>query len=225
MTLFVIAAGALLQMARVCYLASQTTLQDAQFMKSALIALSLIIATSNAVAADKILPHQQIVVETTEGSFTLELVLGEAPHTVEHFVGLVDAGFYDGLIFHRVIGDFMVQGGGYTPGFKLKEDEQKIINESGNALSNTRGTIAMARTGDPHSANSQFFINLGDNSRLDPQKSAVGGRWGYTVFGYVVDGMDVINKIALVRTAPQGEHENAPIVPIVIKSMSRKTYD
>ena len=225
MTLVVIAARALLELARVCYLASQTTLEDAQFMKFALIALTLIIATSNAVGADKILPHQQVVVETTEGSFTLELVLREAPHTVEHFIGLVDAGFYDGLIFHRVIGEFMVQGGGYTPGFKLKEDEQKIINESGNALSNTRGTIAMARTGDPHSANSQFFINLGDNSRLDPQKSAVGGRWGYTVFGYVVDGMDVIDKIALVRTAPQGEHENAPLVPIVIKSMSRKTYD
>ena len=225
MILVVIAAGALLELARVCYLASQTTPEDAQFMKFALITLTLIFATSNAVAADKILPHQQVVVETTEGSFTLELVLREAPRTVEHFVGLVDAGFYDGLIFHRVIGEFMVQGGGYTPGFKLKEDEQKIINESGNALSNTRGTIAMARTGDPHSANSQFFINLGDNSRLDPQKSAVGGRWGYTVFGYVVKGMDVIDKIALVQTAPQGEHPNVPIVPIVIKSMSREPYD
>ncbi len=225
MTLVAFASRALLELTRVCYLASQTTLEDAQFMKFALIALTLIIATSNAVAADEILPHQQIVVETTAGSFTLELVLREAPYTVEHFVGLVDAGFYDGLIFHRVIGEFMVHGGGYTPGFKLKEDAQKINNESGNALSNTRGTIAMARTGDPHSANSQFFINLGDNSRLDPQKSAVGGHWGYTVFGSVVEGMDVIDKIALVQTAPQGEHQNAPLVPIVIKSMSRKSYD
>ena len=194
-------------------------------MRHTLFALALTFTASVAFAAEKIPAHPQIVVITTEGAFKMELVTKEAPHTVEHFLGLVDAGFYDGLIFHRVISGFMVQTGGYTPGFKLKEDEQKIVNESGNAMSNIRGTIAMARTGDPHSANSQFFINLGDNSRLDPQKDPVRGRWGYTVFGYVFEGMDVIDKIGLVETAPQGEHQDTPVVPIVIKSMSQIKYD
>ena len=194
-------------------------------MKHAFIALALTLTSSIALAAGKIPAHPQIVVITTEGTFKMELVTKAAPHTVEHILKLVDAGFYDGLIFHRVISDFMVQTGGYTPGFKLKEDGQKIVNESGNAMSNIRGSIAMARTGDPHSANSQFFINLGDNSRLDPQKDPVRGRWGYTVFGYVFEGMDVIDKIGLVETAPQGEHQNAPIIPVVIKSMSQITYD
>ena len=96
-----------------------------------------------------------------------------------------------------------------------------VVNESGNSMSNVRGTVAMARTNDPHSANSQFFINLADNSRLDPRKSPVQGRWGYTVFAYVVAGMEVVDKIAAVETAPQGEHANAPIIPIVIKSISQ----
>lgn len=187
--------------------------------------LPLLFLTPAANSADKILPHPQIEVVTSEGRFTLELVTKEAPKTVAHFLELVDAGFYDGLIFHRVIAGFMVQTGGYTPGFKLREDEQSVANESGNALSNTRGTIAMARTGDPHSANSQFFINLADNRRLDPQKDPVRGRWGYTVFGYVVEGMDVIDKIAAAETSPQGEHANAPILPIIIKKMSQISFD
>lgn len=194
-------------------------------MKQAFIALALILTAAAAPAADKIPPLPHIAVVTTEGTFKMELVTKEAPRTVEHFLGLVDAGFYDGLIFHRVISGFMVQTGGYTPGFKLKEDEQRVINESGNAMSNIRGTIAMARTNDPHSANSQFFVNLVDNSRLDPQKSPVNGRWGYTVFGYVFEGMEVIDKIAAAQTAPQGEHVDAPVIPIVIKSMSRIAYD
>ncbi len=198
---------------------------DPPAMKHAFIALTLIFTASIALAADKILAHPQVVVVTTEGTFKMELVTKEAPHTVEHFLELVDAGFYDGLIFHRVMSGFMVQTGGYTPGFKLREDEQKVVNESGNAMSNVRGTVAMARIGDPHSANSQFFINVGDNSRLDPQKDPVRGSWGYTVFGYVIEGMEVIDTIALVETAPQGGHLYAPIVPIVIKSMSQITDD
>jgi len=198
-------------------------------MKHAFISLALTLAltftTSLALAADKIPAHPQIVVVTTEGTFKMELVTKEAPHTVEQILKLVDAGFYDGLIFHRVISDFMIQTGGYTPGFKLKEDGQRIVNESGNGMSNVRGTVAMARTGDPHSAGSQFFINLSDNSRLDPQKNPVRGSWGYTVFGYVFEGMEVVDKIALVATAPQDKHQNAPIIPIVIKSMSQITYD
>lgn len=176
-------------------------------------------------AANKILPHPHVEVVTTEGTFKLELATKEAPKTVEHFLGLVDSGFFDGLIFHRVIPGFMVQSGGYAPNFKLREDKKTVINESGNALSNTRGTIAMARTNDPHSANSQFFINVADNQRLDPHKDPVRGRWGYTVFGYVIEGMDVIDKIAAAQTSPQGEHPNAPVVPIVIKKMSQIGYD
>jgi len=190
-------------------------------MKQALFALCLMFATTLAGAADKIPAHPQIEVVTNEGTFRLELATAEAPHTVEHFLKLVDSGFYNGLIFHRVISDFMIQAGGYTPGFTYKEDEERLVNESGNAMSNVRGTIAMARLNDPHSANSQFFINLADNSRLDPQKNAVQGRWGYTVFGYVVQGIEVVDKIAAAETAPQGEHANAPIIPIVIKSMSQ----
>ena len=190
-------------------------------MKQALFALCMILTATFAGAADKILPHPQIEVVTNAGTFRMELATKEAPRTVEHFLKLVDSGFYDGLIFHRVIAGFMVQTGGYTPGLKLKEDDERLINESGNAMSNVRGTVAMARLDDPHSANSQFFINLDDNSRLDPQKDPVRGRWGYTVFGYVVAGMDVVDKIAAVETAPIGEHANTPIVPIIIKSMSQ----
>ena len=189
-------------------------------MKNALIALLLILAAP-ALAADKILPHPHVAIETTMGTIVLELDYKEAPRTVEHFIELVEAGFYDGLVFHRVIAGFMIQGGGYTPGLDLREDEASIVNESGNAMSNIRGTIAMARTGDPHSANSQFFINLVDNSRLDPQKSFTGGRWGYTVFGYVIEGMEVVDAIAAVETSPQKDHPDAPIVPVVIKKMSQ----
>ena len=194
-------------------------------MKPAFLALALVLVANAANAADRIPAHPHIAVVTTEGTFKMELVTKEAPQTVANFLRLVDAGFYDGLIFHRVISGFMIQTGGFTPGFKHKEDDQTIANESGNAMSNVRGTVAMARTNDPHSANSQFFINVADNSRLDPQKDPVTGRWGYTVFGYVFEGMDVVDKIALTQTAPQGEHQNAPVIPIVIKSMSQVTYD
>ena len=194
-------------------------------MKQAFLALVLVLVATAANAADKIPAHPHIAVVTTEGTFKMELVTKEAPQTVANFLRLVDAGFFDGLIFHRVISGFMIQTGGFTPGFKGREDDQTIVNESGNAMSNVRGTVAMARTDDPHSANSEFFINVADNSRLDPQKDPVTGRWGYTVFGYVFEGMDVVDKIAVTRTAPQGEHQNAPLIPIVIKSMSQITYD
>jgi cyclophilin family peptidyl-prolyl cis-trans isomerase len=187
-------------------------------MKTIVAGLSLFLLAANAGAADDLPAHPRVELVTSEGTIRLELETLQAPKTVAHFLELVDAGFYDGLIFHRVIDGFMIQGGGYTAGLKLREDEQTIVNESGNGLSNARGTIAMARTGDPHSANSQFFINLVDNDRLDPQKAAGNGSWGYTVFGYVIEGMDVVDKIAAAETSPQGEHPNAPMVPIVIKS-------
>jgi len=195
-------------------------------MKNALLVLILGLFASFAVAADQVPPHPYVKMETTEGDIILELNGKEAPTTVGHFLKLVDSGFYDGLIFHRVIPGFMAQGGGYTPGLDLKEDDASIANESGNGLSNLRGTIAMARTGDPHSANSQFFINVENNVRLDPNKNTVGGSWGYTVFGFVIEGMDVVDRIVNVPTGPQKTFQkDVPIVPIVIKKMSRYTFE
>jgi cyclophilin family peptidyl-prolyl cis-trans isomerase len=191
-------------------------------MRKSLFAVILGLSGTVALAADKIPAHPLVLVETTMGSFKLELDSRAAPLTVRHFVSLVESGFYDGLIFHRVIPGFMAQGGGYTPGLKLKEDDATIPNESGNGISNMRGTIAMARTGDPHSANSQFFINVADNNRLDPGNN----RWGYAVFGYVIEGMDVVDEIVAVQTGPQGNlQSDVPVVPIVIKKMAHVTYD
>ena len=195
-------------------------------MKKTLLGLILGLLCTFATAADIIPAHPYIKIETTEGIIVLELDGKMAPLTVGHILGLVDDGFYDGLIFHRVIPGFMAQGGGYTPGLKNKESEYSIPNESGNGLSNLRGTIAMARTGDPHSANSQFFINVDNNVRLDPNKNTVGGSWGYTVFGFVIQGMEVVDKIVSVQTGPQGTFKSdVPVIPIVIKKMSRYNFE
>lgn len=195
-------------------------------MRKTLIALFLGLACSLAFAADKVPPHPYIQIETSEGNIVLELDGKQAPITVGHVLKLVDSGFYDGTIFHRVIPGFMVQAGGHTPDLELKETDDTIPNESGNGLSNTRGTIAMARTADPHSANSQFFINVADNSRLDPNKSGFRGTWGYTVFGQVIEGMDIVDKIVSVETGPQGPFaSDVPQVPIIIKKMSRYTFE
>jgi cyclophilin family peptidyl-prolyl cis-trans isomerase len=192
----------------------------------ALIALIIGLATSFVLAADEVPAHPYVKIETTEGDIVLELDGRQAPLTVGHFLTLVDSGFYDGLVFHRVIPGFMAQGGGFTPGLVLKEDDGTVPNESGNGMSNVRGTIAMARTGDPHSANSQFFINVADNSRLDPNKRATGGSWGYTVFGFVIEGMDVVDNIVSVKTGPQGPFKtDVPMVPIVIKKISRYNFE
>ena len=190
-------------------------------MRRFLFAFLAFFATATAVA-DRVPAHPHVLIETTMGNIKLELEGRAAPLTVAHFIGLVDSGFYDGLIFHRVIPGFMAQTGGYTPGLKLKEDDKTVPNESGNGWSNMRGTVAMARTNDPHSANSQFFINVADNNRLDPGNN----RWGYTVFGYVIEGMEVVDEIVAVQTGPQGElRSDVPVVPIVIKKMSQVTYD
>ena len=191
-------------------------------MRQTLLLLALALSGSLALAADKVPAHPHILVETTLGDFKLELEGKLAPITVGHFLQLVDSGFYDGLIFHRVIPGFMVQGGGYTPGLELKEDDKTIPNESGNGMSNMRGTIAMARLNEPHTANTQFFINVVDNVNLDPRSN----RWGYAVFGYVIEGIEVVDKIASVKTGPQGKlRSDVPMVPVVIKKMSRVTYD
>ena len=191
-------------------------------MRQIMLTLALALAGGFAMAADKVPAHPHILVETTMGNIKLELEGKLAPITVGHFLERVDSGYYDGLIFHRVIPGFMAQGGGYTPGLELKEDDATIPNESGNGMSNVRGTIAMARTNDPHSANTQFFITVADNVRLDPGNN----RWGYAVFGYVIEGMEVVDEIVSVRTGPQGKlRSDVPMVPIVIKKMSRVTYD
>lgn len=195
-------------------------------MKTVLLFLLLGFSAATAVAADEVPAHAYVEMVTTMGSVIIELDGRQAPLTVAHFLKLVDAGFYNGIIFHRVIPGFMAQTGGHTPDLALKEDARTIPNESGNGLSNVRGSVAMARTGDPHSANSQFFINVADNTRLDPGKKAIGGSWGYTVFGSVIQGMEVVDQIANVATGPQGPFEkDVPVVPVVIKSMSRYTFE
>lgn len=194
-------------------------------MRKTLIALILGLTAALGLAADEVPPHPYIEIVTTEGTIILELDGKQAPITVGHVLRLVDEGFYNGVIFHRVIAGFMAQTGGHTPDMKLKEDDTKIPNESGNGLSNVRGTVAMARTGDPHSANSQFFINVADNSRLDPGKRLTGGTWGYTVFGSVIQGMEVVDKIVNAPTGTQGGMRDVPMIPVVIKKMSRYTFE
>lgn len=175
-----------------------------------------------AVSQDPVPAHPYIKFETSEGDIILELDGRRAPITVGNFLKLVDSGYFDGTIFHRVIPNFMIQGGGYTPGLKLKEPDENIVNESGNGLLNLRGTIAMARTNDPHSANAQFFINVVDNASLNPQPD----RWGYAVFGNVIQGMDVVDKIASVPTGPQGNFsQDVPQIPIIVKEASRYTFE
>jgi cyclophilin family peptidyl-prolyl cis-trans isomerase len=195
-------------------------------MKKLLLLLLLGLSSNAAFTAEDVPAHPYVEIVTTLGTIILELDGQQAPLTVGHFLQLVDSGYYDGIIFHRVIPGFMAQTGGHTPDLKSKEDARSIPNESGNGLSNVRGTVAMARTGDPHSANSQFFINVADNTRLDPGKKPGGGSWGYTVFGSVIQGMDVVDQIVNVATGPQGSFaSDVPVIPIVIKKMSRYTFE
>ena len=163
----------------------------------------------------------QIVLETSMGSITIELNSEKAPKTVVNFLRYADEKHFDGTIFHRVIKGFMIQGGGFEPGMTQKPTHDQIANEAANGLGNLRGTIAMARTGDPHSASAQFFINHKDNVGLDYTASTVPG-FGYCVFGKVVDGLDVVDKIADVRTGQAGHHGDVPVEDVLLKSASRK---
>lgn len=162
-----------------------------------------------------------VLMETSMGLITLELYPDKAPATVANFLQYVDAGHYEGVIFHRVIENFMIQGGGFTIAMKEKPTQAPVINEADNGLSNLTGTIAMARTTDPHSASAQFFINTGDNVFLDHKGKTPDG-WGYCVFGKVVDGMDVVNKIKKVKTRRQGFHDDVPVEPVTIISVMRE---
>jgi peptidyl-prolyl cis-trans isomerase B (cyclophilin B) len=160
-----------------------------------------------------------VVMDTSMGTITIELDAAAAPETVANFLSYVDAGHYDGTIFHRVIPGFMVQGGGFDAEMNQKRTESPIRNESANGLRNVTGSLAMARTSDPHSATAQFFINVADNDFLD-RASAQDG-WGYAVFGKVAEGMDVVRQIVAVKTGKTGPHSDVPVEAVVIRTVRR----
>ena len=171
--------------------------------------------------------NPRVLMKTTDGDITIELFADKSPITVENFLRYVDDGHYDGTVFHRVISNFMIQGGGFDADLKEKETRDAIVNESKNRLHNTRGTLAMARTSDPDSATAQFFINQRSNLRLDWS----GGKDGYTVFGEVIDGMQVVDIISLTDTGSAQAQttggptifQDVPVQPIVVLSVTRLT--
>jgi peptidyl-prolyl cis-trans isomerase A (cyclophilin A) len=177
-------------------------------------------AAAALVTAVLVLPAhaQKVKLATSAGDIVLELDAAKAPKTVENFVAYVKAGHYDGTIFHRVIDNFMIQGGGMDKDMKEKKTHPPIVLESRNGLLNQRGTVAMARTMDPNSATAQFFINLKDNDFLNQANARDGN--GYAVFGKVIAGMDVVDKIRAVPTGNKGMHQNVPLEPIIIKKAS-----
>lgn len=160
---------------------------------------------------------QSVRVTTNMGSFVIELDRQRAPYTVENFLRYVNEGFYTNTLFHRVVGNFVVQGGGYSAtDYKLKPTHANVVNESGNGLQNKRGTVGMARASAPHSGNSQFYINIADNPELDPLPT----RWGYAVFGRVTEGMEVIDKIGVMATGAMGPFKSeAPLEPVIIQKI------
>jgi peptidyl-prolyl cis-trans isomerase B (cyclophilin B) len=157
-----------------------------------------------------------VVLHTNQGDITLELDETRAPKTVENFLEYVRSGHFDNTIFHRVIDGFMIQGGGFTPEFRQKPTRAAIANEAANGLKNKRYSVAMARTGDPHSATAQFFINVADNDFLDHRAPDPKG-WGYCVFGRVVGGTEVVDRIKGVATGDRGMHQNVPTHDVVIE--------
>jgi cyclophilin family peptidyl-prolyl cis-trans isomerase len=167
------------------------------------------------------MPEIPITLETDMGTVKIVLDPDKAPKTVENFLKYVDKGHFEGTIFHRVIPGFMAQGGGFDAEYEKRPTSPPVENEAFNGLKNTRGTLAMARTSDPHSATAQFFVNVADNGFLDHKEKTQSG-WGYTVFGRVTSGMDVVDKIVGVKTGAQGPFQkDAPLTPIAIKSMKR----
>ena len=185
-----------------------------------------LLAISMAVtAAEDSVDNPRVIIKTTDGDIVIELYAEKSPVTVENFLQYVDAGYYDNTVFHRVISNFMIQGGGFSTEMKEKPTRDPIINESSNKLHNTRGTLAMARTSDPDSATAQFFINQRSNLRLDWTP----GNEGYAVFGEVVEGMQVVDIIALTETGATSVEtsrgpavfQDVPVTPIVLLSVSR----
>jgi peptidyl-prolyl cis-trans isomerase B (cyclophilin B) len=186
-------------------------------MKFTLISIVVVLAMSFAAIAGD---NPRVGLETSKGKIVLELYAGKAPQSVKNFLAYVDAGYYDGTIFHRVIPDFMIQGGGFTAEMKKKRTQPPIRNEADNGVRNERGTIAMARTQDPHSATAQFFINTKNNDFLNHKGKTPQG-WGYAAFGRVVEGMGVVDAISKAKTVTRGMYRNVPAEPIVITRARR----
>jgi len=159
---------------------------------------------------------KQVDLQTSKGNIRIELDDAKAPESVKNFISYVEKGHYDGTVFHRVIKGFMVQGGGFEVGMKQKPTDSPIKNEAGNGLKNDKYTLAMARTGDPHSATAQFFINANDNGFLNFKSESPSG-WGYAVFGKVVSGQDVVDAIEGVKTGRKGFHDDVPLEDVVIE--------
>ena len=180
--------------------------------------LALIAALSPTMAAEAASP--QVRLETSSGVIVLALDAAKAPVTVANFLAYVDAGHYDGTLFHRVIPGFMIQGGGFDRDFRQKETRAPIENEAGNGLKNLRGTVAMARTNDPHSATAQFFINSVDNGFLDHTAKNPAG-WGYAVFGRVTEGLEVVDAISQAKTGAKNGHQDAPVEPVLLLKAAR----
>lgn len=193
---------------------------------SALLVLAVTIPMAPTVLAQDAAPETtaeaptkpRVSIITSHGAFVLELEPEKAPKTVENFLAYAGTDFYEGTIFHRVMKNFMIQGGGFTADMQKKPTRAPITNEADNGLKNDRGTVAMARTNDPHSATAQFFVNLVDNDYLNHTAKNARG-WGYTVFGHVVEGMDVVDEIAKARTASKNGMQNVPMDPITIRKV------
>jgi cyclophilin family peptidyl-prolyl cis-trans isomerase len=201
-----------------CLLSCTAYAQDA---KPAAPAQDPAATTPETAAADETQPSRpRLRVATDRGDFTIEVFPDKAPRTVENFLAYVDDGFYANTVFHRVIPEFMIQGGGFTEDLTQKPTRSPVPNEADNGLVNTRGTLAIARTNNPHSATAQFFVNVIDNHYLNHRSKSVQG-WGYTVFGEVVEGMDVVDAISKTPTRVQGPMQNLPVDPVVIESITR----
>ncbi len=185
-----------------------------------LVALSVANCTSAEPGKEPNVANTVVLMKTSLGDVKIELWADKAPETVKNFLAYVDDKFYDGTIFHRVIPNFMIQGGGFTADMKQKATKAPVKNEAKTEVSNVRGTLAMARTNNPDSATAQFFVNVVDNGFLDHKDDSVRGM-GYCVFGKVIEGMDVVDKIKAVRTKTAGQFENVPVEPVVITSIAR----
>lgn len=186
-----------------------------------LIGLTLLSALATTPSSAEESANPRVVFETTKGNIVIELYADKAPKSVANFLSYVDDGFYDGTVFHRVIKGFMVQGGGFTADMKKKGTKPPIENEADNGVSNARGTLAMARTNDPHSATAQFFINSVDNDRLDHTSKDARG-WGYAVFGGVVEGMEVVDAISDTKTTRKGMMGDVPVDTITLVKAKRQ---
>ena len=189
-------------------------------MKRAIFLLLVFLLTIWTLTDLALAENPKVVLNTSKGQIVLELYADKAPETVKNFLAYVDAKYYDGTIFHRVIPNFMIQGGGFTADMKRKTTQSPIKNEADKGIKNDRGTIAMARTGDPHSATAQFFINSKDNGFLNHQSKTTQG-WGYAAFGRVVEGMKTVDAISAVKTTTRGPYRDVPAQPVVIESAAR----